>query len=49
MYQEELQNIEYFRNKSAHFIANVALVMKPLNVNKGDYVYLRGDPLDASK
>ena len=49
MYREELAGIHFFRKKSPHFIASVAPLLRPVNLAKGEYAYMAGDPLDAGK
>lgn len=49
MYREELAGIPFFRKKSPHFIASVATLLRPLNLTKGEYVFMEGDPIDAGK
>ena len=49
LYQHEVKGINYFKDKSAHFIASVAPLLRPVNLTKGEYVYMSGDPLDAGK
>ena len=47
MYREELAGIHFFKRKSPHFIASIAPLLRPVNLCKGEYVYMAGDPLDA--
>ena len=49
MYREELAGIHFFKKKSPHFIASVAPLLRPVNLAKGEYVYMAGDPLDAGR
>lgn len=49
LYQQEVKNIEFFWNKSPHFIASVAPLLKSIKIQKGEYIYLKGDRLDGSK
>ncbi len=49
IYREELAGIPFFRNKSPHFVASIAPLLRPVNLSKGEFVYMKGDPLDASK
>ena len=47
MYSHQLSGIRYFNNKSPQFIAALAPKLKPMKVSKGDYIFLKGDPLDG--
>ena len=47
MYSHQLSGIRYFNNKSPQFIAALAPKLKPMKVSKGDYVFLKEDPLDG--
>ena len=49
MFREELADIKFFSDKSPHFIATIAPLLRPMNFAKGEYVYMNGDPIDASK
>ncbi len=47
MYAQQLQGIRFFDNKSPSFIAAVAPKLKPVNLCKGDYLFLKGDEPDG--
>ena len=47
MYSHQLGGIRFFKKKSPQFIAALAPKLKPLKVCKGDYLFLKGDPLDG--
>ena len=47
MYSEELKAIKFFKNKSAKFVANVAPLLKPVKVCKGEYIYMKKDTIDG--
>ena len=47
LYRHDLNHIPYFKSMSPHFVASVAPLLKPMAVAKGEYVYLRGDPIDG--
>lgn len=49
IYSEQLSDLHFFKRKSAHFLATIAPLLKPMNLSKGEYVYLKDDPLDSSK
>ena len=49
LYQHEVKGINYFKDKSAHFIASVAPLLKSFKIQKDEYVFLKGDPIDGSK
>ena len=44
---QPLKGIRFFEDKSPQFIAALAPKLKPLKVSKGDYIFLKGDPLDG--
>ncbi len=47
IYSQQIDSIPYFHSKSPNFIATVAPLLKPLNISKGEYVFLKGDSLDG--
>ena len=47
MYSHQLGGIRYFDKKSPQFIAALAPKLKPIKVCKGDFLFLKGDPLDG--
>lgn len=47
MYSQELGRINYFKNKSPQFITAIAPYLKPIQVCKGEYVYLKGESIDG--
>lgn len=40
-------HIHFFKNKPGHFIAMVAPLLKPLSLQRGEYIFYKGDPNDA--
>ena len=46
MHQELVRTVKFFRHKPPHFIAFLAPLLKPVKVEKGQYVYKEGDPID---
>lgn len=47
MYREELKTLKFFKNKSAKFVANVAPLLRPVKVCKGEYIYMKSDTIDG--
>ena len=47
IYSYEVKDIDFFKGKSAHFIARVAPVLRAVRISKGEFVYLTDDPIDA--
>ncbi len=47
MYNQELGDVKYFEGKSPRFNATVAPMLRPVKIPKGEYVYLKGDPIDG--
>ena len=47
IYSYEVKDIDFFKAKSAHFIARVAPVLRAVRISKGEFVYLEEDPIDA--
>lgn len=47
MYEDELSKIAFFADRSPQFLAAVAPLLKPTVFERGEYVYLKGDPLDC--
>ena len=48
MHRHIVQNIEIFRNKSPQCLAYVGPYLKSRKVDKGEYIYSKGDPIDNS-
>ena len=46
MHQELVRNVKFFRHKPPHFIAFLAPLLTPIKVEKDQYVYKEGDPID---
>ena len=46
MHQELIRTVKFFRRKEPHFIAFVAPLLKPIKVEKDQYIYKEGDPID---
>ena len=49
MYRKHVKGIPYFKEKSPHFMATLGPLLRPVIVQKGEFIYLEGDPIDASK
>lgn len=46
MHQDLVKGIKFFRHKSPHFIAFVMPFLRPIKVEKNQYIYKEGDPVD---
>ena len=46
MHQELIKKVKFFKKKSPHFIAFVGPMLKPIKVEKGQYIYKEGAPID---
>jgi hypothetical protein len=46
MHKEIVKKISFFQNKPTHFIAFIGPLLKPLNVEKDNYVYREKDPIE---
>lgn len=49
MYRKLVKGVTYFEGKSAHFMAAIGPLLKAVLLQKGEYMYKEGDPLDACK
>ena len=49
MHRNVIKKIPFFQHRSAHFIAFIGPLLKPVKVFKGQYIYLEEDPIDESK
>ena len=49
MHRDIITNIPYFEDKPCSFIAYIGPLLKPIKVNRNDYIFLEGDPADESK
>jgi len=38
--------VKFFKHKAPHFIAFLAPLLKPIKVEKDQYIYKEGDPID---
>ena len=48
MNKDIIINIPFFQEKPASFIAYLGPFLKPIKVNKYDYIFMEGDPADES-
>ena len=48
MHASIMKNISFFRDKSPQFLAYVGPYLKSNKVDKGEYIYCKGDPIDNS-
>ncbi|CDW85371.1 cation channel family protein [Stylonychia lemnae] len=46
MHSELIKSVKFFKKKEPHFIAFVGPMLKPIKVEKDQYVYKEGDPID---
>ena len=46
MHKKIIKKIYFFRKKTAHFIAFIGPLLKPLRVEKDNVVYKEGDPIE---
>jgi CRP-like cAMP-binding protein len=46
MHKELVEQINFFKNKSPHFIAFIVPMLRPIKVEKDRFVYNEGDPID---
>lgn len=49
MYRKVVKGIDYFENKSAHFMATIGPLLRPIIIEKNEQIFLKRDPVDASK
>ena len=47
VHQQIVNHIHFFKKKPGHFIAMVAPLLKPLSLQRGEYIFYKGDPNDA--
>lgn len=48
MNKEIVLSIPFFQNKPPAFVAAIGNLIKPIFVNKNDYIFMEGDPADES-
>lgn len=41
-------SIPFFQNKPPAFVAAICNLLKPIKLNKNDYIFMEGDPADES-
>lgn len=49
MNKDVVLSIPFFQNKPPSFVAAIGNFLKPIIVNKNDYIFMEGDPADESK
>lgn len=49
MYRKNVKGIKYLEEKSAHFMATVGPMLRPIKVHKNEYIFMEQDPVDASR
>ena len=48
MNKDIILSIPFFQNKAPAFVAAIGNLLKPIKVNKNDYIFMEGDPADES-
>jgi len=46
MHKKIIKKIFFFKKKTPHFIAFIGPLLKPLRVEKGNFIYKEGDPIE---
>ena len=46
MHKDLIKKIKFFQNKNSHFITFIGPMLKPLRVEKDEYIYQEGDPIE---
>lgn len=44
-----MKGIKYLEDKSAHFMATVGPMLRPIKVHKNEFIFMEQDPVDASE
>lgn len=48
MNKDIVLSIPFFQNKPPAFVAAIGNFLKPIKLNKNDYIFMEGDPADES-
>lgn len=46
MHQEIIKQVKFFKKRQPHFIAFVGPMLKKIKVEREQYIYKEGDPID---
>ena len=49
MYRKVVKGVKFFEDKSAHFMATIGPLLRPIIIEKGEHIFLERDPVDASR